>query len=283
MIFKFLPLFILVSCSTSKSVEEKFLDSWKYRPSFQGLVSDSENSTMSMNCRGEPPFNEMNCRFNTSWIEGRPGEKSLMKWSTTHKKEYMNKLDEIFSSAEKLKKFEQALKENEAYLKEMEDYYQKLKLNIYKKKYEKLYDKLAVGNYRCMDQKTKELKKTCLLEHSVKMMRLRNNTCSLKNHETGYYTFNKTESNKWVSTFEYCRTRTTRTLVFTGQEKDWDKKRPENWDWIFSEDSIEIAIDPKMKKMCEDLQPITQSKKYEFFTRNYALMKCDVIHFDQAP
>jgi hypothetical protein len=86
-----------------------------------------------MNCSGEPPFDEMNCRFNTSWIVGWPSEKSLLKWSTTHKKEYMNKLDEIFSSAEKLKQFEQALKENEAYLKEMEDYYQKLKLNIYKK------------------------------------------------------------------------------------------------------------------------------------------------------
>ncbi len=281
MIFNFLPFFILLSCSTPKSVKEKFLDDWKYRPSFKGLVSDSENSTMSMNCRGEPPFDEMNCRFNTSWIEGRPSEKSLMRWSLTHKEEYMARLDEAFSSAEKLKQFEQVVKEDEASLKGSKENDHRSRLNLYKRKNLEEYENLIHGNLQCMGKKNNELKKACLLGFSIKMERLQNDVCKLKNHETGYYSFKKTESNKWVSTFEYCRSRTTRTLVFTGEEKDWEKKRPEKSDWIFSEESVEVAIDPEMKKMCEDSPPITQSKKYEFFTHNYALMKCAVIHFDQ--
>jgi hypothetical protein len=51
-------------------------------------------------------------------------------------------------------------------------------------------------------------------------------------------------------------------LVFTGQEKDWDKKRPENRDWIFSEDSIEIAIDPELKEICKDSSGLVKKCVY---------------------
>lgn len=280
MAIKFLFFLILLSCSTPRSPEEENLDAWSYRPSFKGLSSNSSNSKISMNCLGDPPFDEIQCRFNKIWIEAPMSEKSLSEWSLKTKKEYKAKLDKAFWNAEKLKRFEQQRKENETSLKEAEGYYQKSNLNIYKIEYERFFSKLESEVYRCMDQKTKELKKACLVEKAVRLDRLRFESCTIKDHESGYFTFKKTETGKWVSVVEFCRTKTTRTLVLTGEEKDWSKKIPENKDWIFLEESVEIALNPKMKEMCEDSPPITDSSKYEYYAHSTALMKCDVINFD---
>lgn len=277
---KFLFFFVLLSCSTPRSDKETVQNDWSYRPSFKGLTSNSDNSKLSMNCLGDPPFDEIQCRFNMIWVVAPMSEESLSEWSLKTKKEYKAKLDKAFWSAEKLKKFEQQRKENETSLKEAEDYYQKSNLNIYKIAYDRLTGQLEREVHRCMDQKTKDSKKACLVEKMVRLDRLRYERCTIKDHESGYFAFKRTEPGKWVSIFELCRTRTTRTLVFTGEEKDWSKKIPENKDWIFLEESVGIAMDPRMKEMCKDSQPITNSSKYEFYAHSTALMKCDVIHFD---
>jgi hypothetical protein len=280
-IIRLLAFFILMSCSTSKTVQEKVLDDWKYRPNFQGLVSDSENSTNSMKCHGEPPFEKLSCRFNSAWIVGRPSETNLKKWSNSDKKKMMAKFDEIFASDEKLQRLKQALKEDATYLKEIQKTEQNSEMNVYKKRYTAANDSFVEKLNQCMDKNTKKNQKSCLLEFSLKLERLQKDVCTLKTHESGYFSFNKTEPNKWVSSFEYCATKTTRTLVFTGKEKDWLKKRPDNWDWTFLEESVEVSVDPELRKECADSPAVVRSLKYEPHAHKKAMLKCDIIRFDE--
>lgn len=281
MIFRLLAFFILLSCSTSNSVKEKVLDDLKYRPSFQGLLSDTENSTLSMNCHGEPPFEKLSCRFNSAWIVARPSESTLRKWSNSDKKKMMAKFDEVFSSHEQLQRFKQAMEEEYKYLKENQKNEQASEMNVYKKEYSSAYDHFYQKTINCMKEKTNKIKKSCLLEYSLKLQRLQHDVCTMKTHESGYFYFNKTEPDKWVSTFEYCGTRTKRILMFTGKEKDWFKKYPGNADWTFSEESVEVSIDAQLKKECEDSPPVVRSLKYEPFAHHYATLKCDIIRFDK--
>lgn len=277
-------LIFLVSCSSFLSGEKKELrNEWlTYRPNFENLFSEKENSSLSMECKGEPPFNRMNCKFRTVWV-GRVSDmdETDQEFNRYYPKAIQNTINIILSDKEKAS---EARKRDTVTLTKLAQEKKEMNLSILspeKRRY--LQQKMDIANesVNCWKKKTKVLQNKCLIDSQMKKAQAERTTCSVRTHESGYFEFERKEGNKWVSVFDICNQRAVRTIAFTGKEIDWEKVPPTRQDWVFDVEVTAIPVADFMKEACKDeKEPEKSLSHYHSRGGGVASFDCNYISFD---